>query len=168
MLWQPFSAWAGVFQGCPTKYQHLVLAALADAAVNKYLNMKTICPAQLLIYGTFWTILQALNGRRSEMLNCFMFDQQATLFKKWTRWVVMGRRIDSAGVLLLSFRYLRCYHILKMVSNSSNVFDNKTYRMKCFHLCYKRAHSTICQAGEHHFPCWPELPCKRKKLKTNL
>ena len=38
---------------------------------------------------------------------------KTTLFKKWTRWVVMGRRIDSAGVLLLSFRYLRCRKIFK-------------------------------------------------------
>ena len=55
-----------------------------------------------------------------------IFEEEATLFKKWTRWVVIGRRIDSAGVLLLSFRYLRSYHIIsKMVSNLSNVFDNK-------------------------------------------
>ena len=33
-----------------------------------------------------------------------------TLFRKWTRWVVIGRRIDSAGVLLLSLRYLRWCH----------------------------------------------------------
>ena len=42
-----------------------------------------------------------------------IFEEEATLFKKWTRWVVMGRRIDSAGVLLLSFRYLRCRKIFK-------------------------------------------------------
>ena len=58
-----------------------------------------------------------------------IFEQQAaTLFKKWTRWVVIGRRIDSAGVLLLSFRYLRSYLIIsKMVSNLSNVFVNEKY-----------------------------------------
>ena len=43
----------------------------------------------------------------------FLNVLKATLFKKWTRWVVMGRRIDSAGVLLLSFRYLRCRKIFK-------------------------------------------------------
>ena len=70
----------------PTRSQRLALAASADAVSNK--NSEQHWLSDLL-----W--------------KCF---EVFTLFRKWTRWVVIGRRIDSAGVLLLSLRYLRWCH----------------------------------------------------------
>ena len=70
----------------PTRSQRLALAASADAVSNKKSE-------QHWLSDLLW--------------KCF---EVFTLFRKWTRWVVIGRRIDSAGVLLLSLRYLRWCH----------------------------------------------------------
>ena len=71
----------------PTRSQRLALAASADAVSNKKSEQHWL----------------------SDLL-CKCSSEVFTLFRKWTRWVVIGRRIDSAGVLLLSLRYLRWCH----------------------------------------------------------